>query len=674
MTALARRERPALLGLVGASAIVHAGLGFLRPTPLVYPDEYLYTAMARSIASTGLPRVRGSFPHFPSLLGPYLMAPAWLIHDVDVAYRVALAWDALWFSLAAIPAFALARRIGVSPRGSLLVALFALLIPDAVYTTNLLSEPFAYPVFLTTVLVAVETITEPTRRRQILLVFLMLALCLLRFEFVVFPVAYLFAALAASGWSPRAVARRQRLVTAGLALAIAVALAIGVERLLGYYTRGQSVYTLHLGTVSWFGLDLFVLLIAAGWVVIPGACLGFARLMRGTTEQQAFAALALALLASLLAVAAPFGPAQGRVYERYFFYAIPLVCAAFVWASESLDRTRRYAAIAYAAAAAGLLVPMANGIHGAADDMSPTLLGLGAIAGNGNGATLAWAVLLAAAAVVIGLRVGGRSLPVLLALAIIAGVGVLGTKSLLEFTGPLGERLNISATIPRLHAPANTALVTSPVTNRWLLMKTLFWNPNITRVLVLGARASTDGFNSTAVRFQPGRGLVAGNGRPAQGPFAVDTDTFIAAAPGSSNGTPPSTVSRAAPRLLLFGWGRGDGYLETVSWLYAVASRAPVTVTLGLSSSNGRKRMSIDCGQGPRLVAVGAHVSQVRLQAQAERELACRISLVEGLPVDYHDRTVSVRARVRLHVGGRSLRVASSRSTERSPSHPAFGS
>src|SRR5213078_3180683 len=143
-------------------------------------------------------------------LGPYLMAPAWWIHDVGIAYRVALGWGALWFSVAAFPAYAIARRIGVRPSGALLAAALALLVPDAAFTTNLLSEPYAYPVFLATVLVAIEAIAQPSFKRQASVLVLCAALCLLRVQFVVVPSVYLLAALACTRFSLRRFARDQR--------------------------------------------------------------------------------------------------------------------------------------------------------------------------------------------------------------------------------------------------------------------------------------------------------------------------------------------------------------------------------------------------------------------------------------------------------------------------------
>lgn len=652
--AAASRVPLLLATLVAASTVVRAGLGLLRPTPLYYPDEYFYTAMARSIASTGLPTVREQIPHFPALLTPYLMAPVWLIHNVDIAYRVGLGWGSLWFSLAAIPAYRLARLVGVSDRGSLLVALLALLLPDAVFTTDLLSEPFAYPVFLATVLLSVKTLTSPTGRKQVGLVAAFLALCLLRFEFVVVPAAYMIAALAVSHWSPRRLLRRQAVVLTGIGAVAAASLAVGTNRLIGYYTGGHLGYAFRWSLLRWFGLDLFVLLIAAGWVVVPGAVLGLHHLRARNPRGAAFTALTVPLVAGFVAVAASYGPRQGRVYERYLFYVVPLVLIAFVWATESLPRTRWHAALAYGGAGVALLVPAFSELHAAGSDMSPTLLGLTSLAG-GRASSVVWPLLLAGAAVVVGLRVGTRRLEWVVVTVLMATIGAAGTKAQLAYGSVLGEQLHMTTGIPRLGAAPNAALITSPFNNGFALMKTLFWNPNVTHVLVMGDVAAPDGFPATTVRLVPGKGFVDSSGRSVPGPFAFDTDTF-AAEVGESG----SATFQRAPELIAFGWNRLDHYLETVTSLYAVASTQPLAIRIGLVSPGRPKAMGLVCGRVKKVIVVGRHSTEVRLRVPARAVLRCRIGLLKGAPVAYHRRLVSVQAFLQaFRADGRAVRSGS---------------
>ena len=83
-------------GLRFAAALVHT-------TPLYFPDEYIYSGIARSLAEHGRPLIRGHSAHFPAMLEPLLAAPFWLTHDPAVAYRLTQAENALAMSLAAIP-------------------------------------------------------------------------------------------------------------------------------------------------------------------------------------------------------------------------------------------------------------------------------------------------------------------------------------------------------------------------------------------------------------------------------------------------------------------------------------------------------------------------------------------------------------------------------------------
>ncbi len=629
---LAGRERLVLLVLVTASTAIRTACAFDRPSPLLYPDEYLYSTLARSIAATGVPTVRGAFPHFPALLGPYLMSPAWLVHDVDVAYRLALAWESLWFSLAAVPAYALGKRLGLTSCDALFIALVALLVPDAAYTSTLLSEPFAYPVFLTVVLVAVDAIATPTPRRQLSLLGLMTVLCFARLQFVVMPLAYLAAAFATSRFSLTTLVRRQALVVIVLALLAVAVLLVGPQHAAGAYA---GIGTMHLPTlevVRWFGLDLFVLAIAAGWVIVPGAAAGLVGAVGGPDERRrAFAMLTLATTFALVGQAAFFGANEGRAHERYVFYIAPLLAVAFTWRDDP-ERTRVRKTVAYSAAAAAVFLPLASGIRAAADDESPSLLGLGRLAGGGDRGTLLWACGLAIAAVAAGLSTASRSHLRVVALALLTSIGCAGTLALLGFGSTLDQRLNVPAGIPRLHAPPGSAIVTSTHTNEWLLMKTLFWNPNVTRVLVVGGGAAADRFASTGVRLEPGKGLVDDRGTVVPGPFVVDADTFAEGGP--------------SPAVLLFGWSRSDRYLDTVAWLDASAGARPVEIGMSLTSAHGRKRMDVACGAAHRLVDVGAQPVRVALHVATRSTLTCRLALVGGTAVEAGNRTVSVRARL----------------------------
>ena len=70
-----------LAGLIGLSFAARSLAGWLRATPIYFPDEYLYAELGRSLLESGRPAVRGIEPRFPSLLQP---AP----HGADLAGSV----------------------------------------------------------------------------------------------------------------------------------------------------------------------------------------------------------------------------------------------------------------------------------------------------------------------------------------------------------------------------------------------------------------------------------------------------------------------------------------------------------------------------------------------------------------------------------------------------------
>jgi hypothetical protein len=71
----ASSARFVLGAIVLASSAGEMVLARLRITPSAFPDEYIYSALARSLAATGHLRVHGSAAHFPALLVPFLTAP-----------------------------------------------------------------------------------------------------------------------------------------------------------------------------------------------------------------------------------------------------------------------------------------------------------------------------------------------------------------------------------------------------------------------------------------------------------------------------------------------------------------------------------------------------------------------------------------------------------------------
>ena len=76
--------------------------------------------------------------------------------------------NAVLMTLAAVPAYAIARRV-VSLPLALLVALLAVSVPSMLYTGTLMTENAFYPAFLTAALALVLVLERPTLLRQAIL-------------------------------------------------------------------------------------------------------------------------------------------------------------------------------------------------------------------------------------------------------------------------------------------------------------------------------------------------------------------------------------------------------------------------------------------------------------------------------------------------------------------------
>ena len=108
------------------------------------------------------------------------------------AYHVALGINALVMSLAAIPAYLLARMF-VSRRAALLVALLTVLVPSMSYTGVVMTENACYPVFLLSVLLLARAVRRPSASNQALALVGLGVLAFTRIQGVALVGAYLAA-------------------------------------------------------------------------------------------------------------------------------------------------------------------------------------------------------------------------------------------------------------------------------------------------------------------------------------------------------------------------------------------------------------------------------------------------------------------------------------------------
>ena len=402
-----------LAGIVAASFLVRFAAALGHSTPLYFPDEYIYSAISRSLAEHGRPVIRGSSAHFPAMVEPLLAAPFWLTHDPDLAYRLTQAENALAMSLAAIPAYLLMRKLGGGPWAGLVAAALTVASPDLFFSSFLLADAIAYPLVLGAVYLGVCALSRPTRATQLGFAGLAVLATFTRIQYVFLPLVFVGAALVVERGSVRSAWRRFRLSLVLYSAPLALAAVLGPRRLLGYYSGVADLHVRPWAIVHWLGTDSMLLAYAAGFALVPGALVGlaFALWRPRSREECGLAALSVGLLLCLFAEAALYATnGSDRFQERYLMILLPLVFPAFwLWLRRGRPAPKVVALIALALLVLSARVPLSGYTVSDAKQDSPFLLGvfrLEKAVGIGDGSL---AVALGAAAP--GRPRGGRRVP-----------------------------------------------------------------------------------------------------------------------------------------------------------------------------------------------------------------------------------------------------------------------
>ena len=151
-----------------------------------------------------------------------------------------------------------------------------------------------------------------------------------------------------------------------------------------------------------------------------------------------------------------------------------------------------------------------------------------------------------------------------LAVIISTATCIAGTRALLDFIPFRGsDAAAHSLKLFQLGAPPRAALVTWTGTDQFALMKTLFWTPTVDRVLVLGGGSASDGYASTPTSFQSPGGFVDRDRRPMRRAIRVrPRHDGCAARARASRGPTKDSWLRRSPLAVFLGLDRDDRYLE----------------------------------------------------------------------------------------------------------------
>jgi hypothetical protein len=658
---------PLLATLVAGSFVLRTALAWLRSTPTFFADEYIYAELARSLAESGRPLIRGASASFPALLQPILTAPAWLVEDVETSFRLVQTLGALFMSLAAIPVFLLARRVGLGTGPGLAVAALAVLVPDMVYAAWVVAEPVAYPLALAAVLAGTAALARPSRRSQLAFLALAGLATFARAQFVVLPACFLAAALLVGlrERRVRAVLREQALVAGLLAVPLVALLAVGPGRALGFY---EGVLDLELTSpemLKWAGVDAMLLVYGSGVVLAPGAVLGLWLALRRprSRAELAFGALTVPLVLVLLVEAAAYGLGGNRVQERYFFYAVPLVGIAFgLYASRGWSHRLVHGALAAGLVALAARVPLSGFSAAEGKTNAPTLfaqarleqaledVGLASLVAAG-GVTLLLAALAAAT--------WRHRSPTAFALGLALAATAVTSAGAVSYNLANAQQIKRDALGPQpsfvdRSGVENAVLLQTRGSERGLASEHLFWNRSVDTVYLLPGAEPPDAFAVTRLTVAPDGTLLAG-GEPVTRPLLADgfsaTLRFRGSREVASSRAYRLLRSEGPHRLALYAPGRyADGWLGLLGsvqlWPEDAAVGLAGTLSFRLTAPPGAPPTSV------RFQPEGGAAEEVRVAAGARREVAFPVCAAGPWRVEFAapstgsvgGRYVSVRA------------------------------
>ena len=377
---------------LGAVVVLSTAFRFLNartsPTPWILPDEYIYAELGRNLADSGHFVVNGvsmaAWSYGP--LYPVLLAPVWLLTSSTAqAYAATQLVNSFVMSSAAIFGYLLGRR-ALDKRSALFLAVLTVLVPSMVYSSKMMTESLAYPVFLAAVLAIVRTLERPTNMRQLGALAAIAVAVLARVELVVLLPALATAIVLVAALLDREQSAGQRQATFlqrllrfrltvyvfGLGSLGALLVAVFRSHFLGGHAR--SLHSFDLSALPrWVLIYLGDLDLYVGVVPFAAFIVMVALAFRGDLPRSArlvlFAGGATFLWFVLFIACYSTGPRPAAAaQDRLLFYVVPLELLAFLlWIQIGLPRPRRLALAAAAlAVSAPLFIPFSDFLNGRA--------------------------------------------------------------------------------------------------------------------------------------------------------------------------------------------------------------------------------------------------------------------------------------------------------------------
>lgn len=604
-----RAAAGALTLLVGVSATLRSIIGLHHSVPRYFPDEYIYTALARSLAHGHL-EIRGATARFPEILEPLLAAPLWRLFPAQIAYHLVQCENAVLASLAAVPIYLIARWLRLDRSYSLFCAAFGLALPALTFTSFTVSDLLGYPLVLTTLLVGLRSLDEPTRRGQLAFLGLATLSSLTRLQYALVVPAYLVAAFVLER---RRTFRNHRIAW----LSIAPTAAIVLFGAAGYYfardTNGLHLRPLAVG--HWMVLQAFLLTVEAGVIVVPGAVAAVTR--PAGRRERVFSAFGSTFVIFTLAAASDWAVASQRFKARYLFMVLPLLVIAFGLYHRRRRLSPLVLAIAGAVAIALPLLPLTSYTAASFKSDSQYLFGVWFVERHLGVATAALALALLGTLGCVGtaLVALGRLPRTAVMTWTFALVAVFAAFSIAE---DQQETRAYRATLPRDlswvdHSTrgAVTAVATTPFPSDNLRQQ-LYWNTTIRREVVLHGAVPTDAFAAPPLEISS-RGAMTNVGDNVLFDDSSATGRLANARRIASSDGFTLWHASATPRLRLLITNRGsDGWLgyggAIHAWPLDPANAVRVSFVVSLPRGwhpavlrIGRARILVSPGRGRRV-------------------------------------------------------------------------
>lgn len=604
--------RVAVGGMVVVSAAIRFLLGLQRPTINYLPDEYTYSALARGIADTGRPVIRGATVHFPALLEPILAAPFWLTGNPDIAMRLTQAEHAVFMSLGAIPVYLLARRLSLDGWASTSAAALALVTPNLLYASYSVAEPVAYPLVLAALYAAVVVLESPSRKAQLALLALIGLASFARIQYVLLLPVVLVAALLVERFRVRRVVAKCGLVAAASLAVVIVVLAAGTGRVTGVYGDLVSRHASAASVLHQLDLHALLLPFSAGIILVPGALIGLARALARShsKSEHAFGWLTVLFGIGVVGEAVFVGAAvSGNYGERYLIDFLPLVPIAFGLYAKRGGGARTALALAAGLALLAMRVPVTSYAHNSSDSTFLYAVARAvATLGVGNGALL-FSVSALGLAALAGALAGDpqRRARIALAVAVASQAGVAAAATSWD--------THNNVWIRNTELPANASwvddahlgsvtLVQLPGATPGAALEQLFWNGSLDRLAVAPGGNPVDSNPSVKVHVRRDGGLVDSSGRRLAGSLLVDeSSTWVA--PANAHVVASFTRAKGAFEL----WEPADRFIRLAAEAVGIRSDGWLAARGTITVWPSKTRRTLILRLGP---PVGARANTIR--------------------------------------------------------------